>query len=266
MHVIILNSEKGGTGKSTLAAHGAALLANMGLRVLLVDTDPQASATLSFGVEPHPALYRLLVDEAEIADVVTRPAVERYALPDSTPKGELMLIGNSRHGHGIPHVIQDELLLRERLDEVRDWFDVAVIDTAPSPGLMLALAYYASDWLIVPSQMEFLSLAGVAATIRSAEKRQIKLMGIVPTHFRKQTQLHQHHYTELCEQAAANGWHVFEPVDQAIVWAEASTMRCMVYSLAGEVGKARIQAVAFARQIMEHLTVFDGGDNHANRK
>lgn len=253
MQVITVNSEKGGTGKTTISTHVAALLAARGKRVLLVDFDPQGSATLSFGLQTEPGLFRLLVDRVEIADVIRKPAPESYCPPGTTPKGQLYVLPGNSHTHGITAIVDDKDIFAEALEDVEEVIDVCVIDTAPSPGMLLALAYRASNWILVPSQMEFLSMVGIMSTITSATKKGIKLMAIQPNQYRAGTELHRYHHQQLCEAAAENEWTVWDPIPQSIVWAEASTMRQMVYSLEGEVGKARMQALALASRVESAL-------------
>jgi chromosome partitioning protein len=254
MQVITVNSEKGGTGKTTISTHVAALLAARGKRVLLVDFDPQGSATMSFGLPLEPGLFKLLVDRVDIADVIRKPAPESYCPPGVTPKGQLYILPGNSHTHGITSIVDDKDIFAEALEDLENAIDVVVIDTAPSPGMLLALAYRASNWILVPSQMEFLSMVGIMATITSATKKGIRLMAIQPNQFRERTELHRYHHRQLCEAAAENNWTVWEPIPQSIVWAEASTLRQMVYSLEGEVGKARSQALALAARVEGVLT------------
>lgn len=249
MQVITVNSEKGGTGKTTISTHVAALLAARGLRVLLTDFDPQGSATLSFGLPLEPGLFRLLVDQMDIVDVIRKPEAARYCPPGVTPKGQLYVLPGNRHTHGITSIVDDKDLFADALEDIEDAIDVVIIDTAPSPGMLLTLAYNASDWLLIPSQMEFLSMVGIADTIQSASKKNIKLMAIQPNQFRAGTELHRYHYEQVCQAADENHWTVWEPIPQSIIWGEASTMRQMVYSLEGEVGKARGQALALAARV-----------------
>jgi cellulose biosynthesis protein BcsQ len=249
MQVVTVNSEKGGTGKTTISTHVAALLAARGRRVLLVDFDPQGNGGLSFGLQPEPGLYNMLVRGVDIADVIRQPKTESYCPPGVEPKGKLYVLPGNPETHAITTVVEDRDAFADALDDIAHLLDVVVIDTAPSPGMLLTLAYRATQWLLIPAQMEFLSMVGLTNTISRAMKAGIKLMGIQPNQFRANTDLHKWHYTQLCEAAGANNWPVWEPIPLSISWAEASTMRTMVYSLEGNVGKARAEALALASRV-----------------
>jgi chromosome partitioning protein len=249
MQVITVNSEKGGTGKTTISTHVAALLAARGLRVLLVDFDPQGNAGLSFGLSPEPGLYNMLVRGVDIADVIRSPKPDSYCPPGIEPKGNLYVLPGNAETHAIVSVVEDRDAFADKLDDIQHLLDVVVIDTAPSPGMLLTLAYRATQWLLVPSQMEFLSVVALHQTINRAEKAKIKLMGIQPNQFRQNTELHKFHFEQLCNAAEEHHWPVWAPIPQSIAWGEASTMRTMVYSLEGNVGKARAEAQALASRV-----------------
>jgi cellulose biosynthesis protein BcsQ len=254
MQVIAVNSEKGGTGKTTIATHVSALLAARGKKVLLVDFDPQGNAGLSFGLDPEPGLYNMLVRGVDIADVIRQPNPERFCPPSVVPKGELYVLPGNAETHAITTVLEDRDAFVDALDDVAHLIDVVVIDTAPSPGMLLTLVYQAAHWLLVPCQMEFRSIVGLMNTVSRARKADIKLMAIQPNQYRGNTDLHSHHYNELCEVAQEHQWDVWEPIPLSIAWAEASTMRTMVYSLEGNVGKARSEAQALATRVEKALS------------
>jgi chromosome partitioning protein len=78
MHVITLLNEKGGVGKTTLATHIGAGLAVRGLRVIIIDADPQGHATVSLGMQRKPGLYDLLVRDASFTSVLQQVPHETY--------------------------------------------------------------------------------------------------------------------------------------------------------------------------------------------
>lgn len=255
MQTIVFNSEKGGTGKTTLSTHVAALIAAYGGRVLLIDADPQGHATISFGIEKQPGLYNVLVRGEDIVKHLRTPDAERYAPPGVEPKGQLFVLPGNVETHAITSLLEEADALAEVLEDIEEAVDFVIIDTPPSPGLLLSLIYNAADYVIVPTQMEMLSLDGVAGTIAAANKRGVKLLGIIPNQYRENTMLHKYFMEKLEEIATENNWNTFTPIAQRIVWAEASTLQQMVYSLDGEAGKARVEAGKLAREIMKALGV-----------
>lgn len=249
MKTVTFSNNKGGVGKTTFSTHTAALLAAMGYQVLLIDMDAQANATMSFGLEPAPGLYEVMVRGRDLIDSLVSPMPATYCPPGTEPKGKLFVLPGNYETHAIMSVVTDKDKLADVLEDVEDAIDIVVIDTPPSPGLLLALAYSATDYIVVPTQMEYLSVAGLTQTIYTAERSGIKLAGIVPNQFRSSTALHQHHLEQLQDAAREYGWPLWHPVALRIVWGEASTLRQMVYSLEGEVGAARAEAQRLAQLV-----------------
>lgn len=255
MKTLMITSEKGGTGKTTLATHIAGGLALRGKRVLLVDFDPQGHATLSFGLEKSPALYDLLVRDAHISDSVRVPDPSTFVPAGLMLLGKLYVLPGNEETHSIPTSsrMQRTAVFAEALEDLNDMIDVCIIDTAPSPGLLLTLVYRASDYVLIPAQMEYLPLNGLMNTVRAMNEWQLKLMGIVPTMYRESTDLHKHHLEQLKEAAQANQWNVWSPIKQRVSWAEASTYRQMVYVSGGAVGKAKAEAYKLVEQVERSL-------------
>lgn len=253
MKTVTFSNNKGGVGKTTFSTHVAALLAAQGYRVLFIDMDAQANGTMSFGIDPAPGLYEVMARDHDLLDALVAPNPSTYCPPNTEPKGKLYVLPGNFETHAIMSVVTDRSKLADALDDLEDVFDVVIIDTPPSPGLLLTLAYAATDLIVVPAQMEFLSVSGLSQTIYTAQRSGIKLAGIVPNQYREGTALHQYHLKELLTAANEYGWPVWDPIALRIVWAEASTMRQMVYSLEGEVGKARGEALMLARRVVQTL-------------
>lgn len=262
MQVITVSSEKGGTGKTTVATHVAAMLATTGMNVLLVDFDPQGNATVSFGLPKEPGLYNLLVRGADINDVLRMPQPERYAPPGQAPRGKLYVLPGNGETHGISLVTTDASTFVDALDDVSHYFDVAIIDTAPSPGLLLTLVYQATTALIVPTQLEHLSLDGLQSTVKAARRAKIAIMGVQPMMYRDNTDLHRHNLNALREWAIEHDCPVWKPMPMSIVWAEASQMNRMVHSLEGATERSRVYAFEMAERVaagIEQLREVDNG-------
>lgn len=254
MIVIVVNSQKGGVGKSTISAHLAAIMATLGLRVLAIDTDAQAHLTISFDIPKQPGFYNALVRDEPFDSLLRVPVSEIYTPPGVDPKGELYVLPGNHESSYIQSGIEQIELLGDVLEDYAEAFDVAIIDTPPSPGLLMSLIYDAADYLIVPAKLERLSLDGLGHTIKQAQRRNVQLLGIVPYMYKAHTNLHRHHYDQLAAAAQEHGWHLFSPIADRIVWAEASTLRYMVFSLEDS-GKARVEIMVLAREVMAALGV-----------
>jgi chromosome partitioning protein len=238
LKAITLLNEKGGVGKTTLATHLAAGLTLRDLRVLVIDTDPQAHATTTFGLKKEPALHDLLVREAEWTDVLRIVPGARYCLPDQPmPSHPLLVLPNNVETRAIPQLVSDVDLLKERMEDLEDMVDVVIFDTPPTPSLMHSMIYMATDGILYPTQCETLSFGGLAdsllhrkqisSTRHRSGKDDILVAGIVPTMYRASTLAHKHNLSQL---QAEFGDLVWDAIPQRTAWAEASTVGQLVYN------------------------------------
>lgn len=226
LKVLTLSNEKGGVGKTTIALHIAAGMALRGWRVLLIDADAQAHATISLGLPKEPGLYNLLARDADFETVLREPARERWASPESGG-GRLLVLPGNVETRVIPMVIDDALLFRQRLAELDGLVDLVVIDTAPTPSLLHGSIYLATTDLVYPTQCEALALDGLAQSIAhknalnetriSAGLGPLRVMGIQPTMYRQQTDAHDHGLRLLTKEFKALLW---PSIPQRTVWVE----------------------------------------------
>lgn len=246
MKVVTLLNEKGGVGKTTLATHLAAGLAVRGHRVVLVDADPQGSATFAMGFEYEPGFYNLLVRNAPFKDVLRFVSPEVYEPPDLGVKGQLFLLPSNVETRNIATSINDALAVVRRLSELNDIVDYVVFDTSPTPSLLHGAIYLATDAILYPTTCEALSIQGL---LNSFEHRRLSdvyrqqqglkpilSMGIVPIMFRHNTLEHQDNLKELHE---TYGEQVWSPIAQSTIWTEASRIGRMVWVNAPESRAAR---------------------------
>lgn len=243
-----------------MAIHLASLLAVQGLRVMLIDFDPQAHATISYGLAKAPMLYNLLVRGHEMTDCAQVPAPETYCPPGETVRGKLYVLAGNDETHAVPLLVQDTYALRDAIEDIEDRLDVVIIDTAPSPGGLGAMVYSAADYALIPIELERLALDGLAETLRTADRYNVELLGIVPNKVVRCT-LHEHNAEKLTQHAAQHNppWPVFPAIAQRTIWREASQMSQMVYLLPGRTGKARAEVVRMARVAQRRLGVVAHG-------
>ncbi|HVB82027.1 MAG TPA: ParA family protein [Candidatus Binataceae bacterium] len=187
--IVAIANQKGGVGKTTTAVNLAVALAQAGQRVLLVDLDPQGNATSGLTPEPVKSgtIYDSLVNRTPLAQIVreSRPAL--YLAPSSTD-----LVGAEIE---LATIEGRERRLRAELQEHSTKYNLVLIDTPPSLGLLTLNALVAADSVLVPMQCEYYALEGLSsllATIRRVKavlNPQLELMGVVLTMFDSRNRL-----------------------------------------------------------------------------
>jgi len=188
--VLAVANQKGGVGKTTTAVNVAAYLA-LGVRVLLVDLDPQANATSSLGLDPNGvelSTYDALIGLAPFGTVVV-----------ASGRSQLDVAPASRALAGAQVELVDmpdrDQRLKRALEEVVDRYDVVIVDTPPSLGILTLNALAAADLLLAPVQCEYLALEGVAQLMETIElvratlNPRLELLGMLMTMYDPRTRL-----------------------------------------------------------------------------
>ena len=164
MRIIAVANQKGGCGKTTTAISLSSSLALRGQRVLLIDCDPQAHATIGLNVSPSDlerSLYHVLTPTENgglgIEDVVQYVKENFDLAPSSVILGALEQDLSGTHGR--------ENRLQEAIRAIRIPYDYVLIDCPPSVGLLSINALRACDEVIIPIDMSLFSLRGVAKLI-----------------------------------------------------------------------------------------------------
>src|SRR5881392_1742307 len=182
--VISFANQKGGVAKTTTTLNLGVAFAEHGLKVLLVDLDPQGNLTMSQGMNPDSidrSMFDVLVHRLPIQEVIQRAEVDLAVSSIDLAGAELALSS----------MIGRERALEKALIEVKDTYDYVLIDTPPSLGLLTINALVASNGVIVPVQCEYLSLRGLVqlentlSMIRENLNPDVQIEGILPTMFDK---------------------------------------------------------------------------------
>src|SRR6266576_2805441 len=193
MKIVAIANQKGGVGKTTTAVNLGAALAELGHRILLVDLDPQANATSSFGLEgvEQISLYEPLLGEASITEKIFPTRRDGLFIVPA----DLDLAGAEVEIARMPNHLTRlaETLKPLHADET---FDFVLLDCPPSLGILMSNALAAADELLTPIQCEYFALEGLVKIVRVVEQVRdsgandhIEIGGIVMTMFDSRTNL-----------------------------------------------------------------------------
>lgn len=185
--IISIVNQKGGVAKTTTAINLSAALGQQGQKVLLVDLDPQGNATTGYGVAKKKLAYTTY-------DVIMGEVRPAEAIVPTGFKNVSILPATQELAEAEVRLVQFEnktLQLRKALMQVRDTYDIIIIDCLPSLGVLALNGLTACDRMIIPMQCEPYSLEGVAelfTTVKRIKKttnKGLQIMGIVFTMFDK---------------------------------------------------------------------------------
>lgn len=184
-NIVSFINQKGGVAKTTTAINVSAQWAQLGKKVLLIDLDPQSSATQSiFGdAEFENTIYDVLTSEIEADEaVVHSEAFGIDVIPSEIMLSGIDIILSSKFGR--------ETILKKRLAEIKNNYDIIVIDCSPSLGLLTVNALIASKDIVIPICPEYFSLKGIELILETLKNihtglgHKIDVRGIIISKYR----------------------------------------------------------------------------------
>lgn len=195
MRIVAITNQKGGVGKTTTAINLAACLAQRGIRVLLIDLDPQANATSGLGMaqEDGGSLYPALVLGTDPHAAIRPTRLPNLSIIRSHQELAGCEIELAQSGNHLAR-------LREVLHPLRSsgHFDYILLDCPPSLGVLMTSALAAADELLVPLQCEYFGLEGLSKIVHVVQQIRecganpdLRLEGIVMTMYDSRANLSQ---------------------------------------------------------------------------
>ena len=190
-NIISVSNQKGGVGKTTSAVSLASEMAKMGRSVLLIDLDPQASASSGLGVKLQSEgedLYDVFFGNISISKIIKQCLVNNLdVVPGSKDLVSLELEIGKTQGR--------ELILQTELSLLKKQYDYIYIDCPPSSGLLTLNALGASDYILIPLQAEYYALEGISGLMNTVNfvkqtfNPRLELLGVFLTMYDYRTKL-----------------------------------------------------------------------------
>ncbi len=192
MKTISIFNQKGGVGKTTTCINLCSYLAMMGKKVLAIDIDPQGNATSGIGLDKNKikySVYDALTSDISLNDIVIECELvdNFYIIPSKMDLvgAEIELISENNR----------EMLLRNKINDIKDDYDYVFIDCPPSLGFLTINALAASDTVLIPIQCEFYALEGVSQLINTIQlvkkslNKNLEIEGVILSMYDARTKL-----------------------------------------------------------------------------
>lgn len=192
MEILAILNQKGGSAKTTTAVNLGSALAEKKQRVLIIDIDPQGSASSWLGFRtPSKGLFTLFTENGSIADIVCNTEIPGLDIVISSP----WLISADKALSG---EVGAETILKNRIDSLKEkpW-DYILIDCPPTLGIMSLNALTAAHKVLVPLETHIMAVQGLAqllntiSTVKDRLNPSLEIAGILPCRVNKRTRLSQ---------------------------------------------------------------------------
>ncbi|MCR5594593.1 MAG: AAA family ATPase [Lachnospiraceae bacterium] len=189
--IIAITNQKGGVGKTTTAINLSAAMAELGKKILVIDTDPQGNMTSGFGVnknEVENTVYELMLGSCSTEEAIIKNVkdnIDMIASNVNLAAVEIELIDDDNRN----------FVLRNEVEWVKDKYDYIIIDCPPSLSMLTVNALTTADSVLVPIQCEYYALEGLSQLIHTVNlvknglNPELDMEGVVFTMYDSRTNL-----------------------------------------------------------------------------
>ncbi len=174
IRILTVANQKGGVGKTTTTVNVAAALAQAGLKVLVIDIDPQGNASTALGIDHHaevPSIYDVLLDGKAVTEVVQEcvDVPNLWCIPATIDLAgaEIELVSVVAREGRMQRALS--AYIADMADRGEERFDYVLIDCPPSLGLLTVNAFVAADEVLIPIQCEYYALEGLSQLLKNVE-------------------------------------------------------------------------------------------------
>jgi len=246
--IITIANQKGGVSKTTTTRHLAYFLEQRGKRVLVIDNDHQGNLTQYFGYNPvhedevNGSMYHVYTGERGIKQIAIGFSPLIKVAPASLSLAEA--------GAQLAFEVDVNGMLKHALVEVRDDFDVVLIDCGPNLERLLINALMASQYVLIPTKTDAMSTSGIPALVTTISKVRranpaLGILGVLPTIYHRGRTADESALQSLRDQASQAGVRVFEPIPAATNYDKAAAEQRPVFELFPDTpGKAEYEHLA----------------------
>lgn len=249
--VLAVANQKGGVGKTTTAVNLSAGLALAGHSTLLIDLDPQSSATSGLGVHPqdiNASIYHVIIGERPAEELVLKTKIENLSLLPASRD----LIGAEIELVPLP---RREYRLDDAISRIRREYEFVVIDCPPSLGLLTVNALSAADAVLIPLQCEYYALEGLSALldtigfIRQSLNPKLDIQGLLLTMFDTRNSLAHQVVTEVRQHFPDQVFQAVIPRNVRLSESPSYGVPAMIYDAASRGARAY---AAVARELIQN--------------
>lgn len=264
MAIVTVTNQKGGVGKTTTTLNLGIGLQRRGWRVLAVDFDPQGNLTTCCGLDDVAGFETRPTLADALLTTVRGPTARKVRVQDvivQSPAG-IDLVPADKHlaaaEAALYSVYGREYALRDTLEMVKDRYDVILVDSVPTLGLLAINGLAAANGVVIPVQAEFLAVHGLAQllesvlVVRERLNPDLSVWGVLMTMVDPRTK-HSREVTSAVRESLPEGVHVFDAaIPVSVKLKESARAGRSIFEIDSH-GRAAQAYGEFAAEVEQHL-------------